>query len=77
MKSCSPLWASERVAENDLRAHFFQFVGRHRLDGAVRADGHEDRRLHDAVVEGQFAAAGLAARGFDLEGKSHFVRVLV
>jgi hypothetical protein len=32
----------------------------HALDGAVGAHGHEDRRLDDAVVEREPAAAGVA-----------------
>jgi hypothetical protein len=42
----------ERVAEHDLRADLLQFRGRHCLDGAVRADRHERRRLDRAVREG-------------------------
>ena len=50
----------EGVAEDDLRAHLLERARRHALDGAVGADRHEDRRLDDAVVQGQPAAPGVA-----------------
>ena len=37
------------VAENDLRVHLVQFARVERLDAGLRADGHEHRRLDDAV----------------------------
>ena len=53
----------EGVAEDDLRAHLFERARRDALDRAVGADRHEDRRLDDAVVEREAAAAGIAGRG--------------
>ena len=43
----------EGVAQDDLRAHFFERTGHHALDRAIGADRHEYRRLDHAVVEGQ------------------------
>ena len=40
----------------------------HALDGAVGADRHEDRRLDDAVVQRQAAAARAAVGGQQFEG---------
>ena len=37
------------VAEDDLRAERMQFLGRHRFDGPLCADRHENRRLDDTV----------------------------
>jgi hypothetical protein len=59
----------ECVAQDDLGAEFDQFAGRHRLHGAVGADGHEHRSLDDAVCQFQPAAAGGARRSDD--GKAH------
>ena len=56
----------KRVPEDDLRADFVELVGRHRLHRAVGADGHEHRRLHDAMCERK----GSASRG--AVGVSHF-----
>jgi hypothetical protein len=50
----------EGVAQDDLRAHLLEAARHHALDGAVGAHGHEDRCLHNAVVEGERAAAGVA-----------------
>ena len=44
------------VAEHDLRAEPFELFRRHRLDRAIRAHGHEGRRLHRAVRELEPAA---------------------
>ena len=54
----------ESVAQNDLRVDLIEFQRRHGFHGAVSAHWHEDRRLHDAMVEFQGAAAclGQAAR---------------
>jgi hypothetical protein len=57
----------EGVAQDDLRAHLLQRARHHALDGAVGAHGHEDRRLHDAVVQGQAAAAREAFGGEEFE----------
>jgi hypothetical protein len=56
----------EGVAQDDLRAHLFQAARHHALDGAVGAHGHEDRRLHLAVVERERGAARVAV-GVGLE----------
>ena len=45
------------VAEDDLGAELFQVALAHRLDGALRADRHERRRLHHAVRGRELAAA--------------------
>ncbi len=47
----------EGVAEADLRTDLVEVARRHRLDRAVGADRHEDRRLDDAVRQRQPAAA--------------------
>ena len=49
------------VAEHDVRAEPFELLGRHRLDRAVGAHGHEGRRLDHAVRE----LEAPAARGAD------------
>jgi hypothetical protein len=51
-----------RVAENDLRAHLVKFARVERLDAALRAHGHEDRRVHHAMLGGQSAQARLGGR---------------
>ncbi len=54
------------VAEDDLRAHLQQFARVERLDAGLRADGHEHRRVHDAVRGGQFSEARFGRRiGFE------------
>ena len=50
------------VAEDDLRAHLEQFARVERLDAGLGADGHEDRRVHDAVRGGQSAQPRLGVR---------------
>ena len=47
----------EGVAEDDLRADGFQFLGRHGLDRAVGAHGHEGRRLDHAAIQREPATA--------------------
>ena len=47
----------KRIAEDDLTAHAFELVRRHRLDGTVGTHGHEHRRLHHTVIERHYAAA--------------------
>ena len=49
------------VAEDDFRAERFERVLGDGFDGALRADGHEDRRL-DGLM-GQEEAAAAAAGG--------------
>ena len=48
------------VAEDDPRAGVGEVAVRQRLHGPLRADGHEDRRLDDAVSRVQPPAAGPA-----------------
>ena len=50
----------KRVAEDDLRVHFLEFARLDRLDRAVGADRHEDRRFDHAVIQRDAAAACLA-----------------
>ncbi len=51
------------VAQDDLAAGLAQFLGRHRLDGAVGAHRHEHRRLHAAARKGQAPSAGVSVSG--------------
>ena len=51
------------IAQNDLRTHLAQISGHHAFDRAVGAHGHEDRGLHDAVVQVQHAAACMLVLG--------------
>jgi hypothetical protein len=53
----------EGVAEADLRADVVEVARRHRLDRAVGADRHEDRRFDGAVGQREAAAAGGAVGG--------------
>src|SRR5438874_12404189 len=46
-----------RIAENDLRARFFEVAVAHRLHAPLRADGHERRRLDAAVRRPALAEA--------------------
>ncbi len=48
------------VAQDDLRAHFFEAAWHHAFDRAIGAHGHEDGGLHLAVVERERAATGVA-----------------
>ena len=59
----------ERVAQDDLRTHFFERARHHALDGAVRANRHEDGGFDHAVVERQAAAAGEAVGLQEFEGQ--------
>ena len=54
------------VAEYYLRAEAFELVGRHSLDGRLRADGHEYRRFDNAVRRDELPGprAGLGAPGY-------------
>ena len=51
-----------RVAEDDRRADVLEIARRHRLDRALRADRHEDRRLDRSVRGGQDAATSEPSR---------------
>ena len=55
-----------RVAEDDVRAHVHEVARGHRLDGRLRADGHEDRRFDVSVrgVQHAIARAALLADVF-------------
>ena len=57
-----PQQQMERVAEDDLRAQAFELLGRHRFDAAVRADGHERRRVDGAAAKRHPAAPRAAVR---------------
>ena len=61
----------EGVAEHDLGADLVQLARRHRLDRAVGAHRHEDRRLHHAVVQRQRAAARLPLGAVEGELQAH------
>ena len=54
------------VAEQDLRAHLLQFTWVERLDAALRAHRHEDRRLNDAMG-GDQSTQPRAGRGIGFE----------
>jgi len=57
----------KRIAEHDSRFDFLEFARGDRLDGAVGAHGHEDRRLDHAVIQGQAPPPGLPVGGEQLE----------
>ena len=59
----------EGVAQDDLRVHLIERARRHALHRAVGAHGHEDRRLHDAVIQGEAAAARVAIGLEKFEGE--------
>ena len=48
------------VTENDLRADVGQVLRRHRFHCAVGADGHEDRRFDDTMIQMQTTATRVA-----------------
>jgi hypothetical protein len=52
-----------RVAEDDLRAQVAELLRVDGFDRALRADGHEGRRLHVAVRGAQRAGARVAVGG--------------
>ncbi len=62
------------VGEHDRGARRLQLLGRHPLDRAEGAHGHERRRLDDPVRSREPAPAGEAAGGEDLEGEGHGLR---
>src|SRR5690606_25709847 len=57
-----PKHQMKRVAEDHLRADRLELLGRHRLDRAVRADGHERRCVDDTAPKHHAAAPGGAVR---------------
>ena len=57
----------EGIAEHDLGAEPLEFLGGHRLDGAVGPHRHERRGLHRTVGERQPTAAGGAIAGQQFE----------
>jgi hypothetical protein len=59
------------VAQDDARAGVDQMLLGDRLDGALSADGHEDRGLDRAVGRGQAAASCPAVGGKHLEVEGH------
>ncbi len=50
------------ISKNDLGTKFVQFGGGDGLDGALRADGHENRRFNDAAARLQAASPGTGGR---------------
>jgi hypothetical protein len=50
------------VAENESVTDLSKLPGRHRLDGRLRPDGHEDRRLDGGVREDKRSASCMAFR---------------
>src|SRR5260221_19554 len=63
-----------RIRENHLRVHRTQVVGIQRLDGGERADGHECRRLHDAMRRGKPRGPGRTNRALERECEAHGLR---
>ena len=61
-----------RVRQHDLGAEVDQVARQHPLDGALRADGHERRRLHDAVGRRHLAAAREAVGGGHPESETRW-----
>src|SRR5436190_10495200 len=59
------------VAENHLRAGVAQLLRRQTFNGRLRADRHEDRRLHNTVRRGQSAEAGVSVGCQQVELKGH------
>ena len=59
------------VAENDLRAKFFEDILRNGFDGRNGSDGHEDRRFNNTMRQLHAPYAGLTIASFDCEGKRH------
>ena len=57
------------VAQHDLRAGAADVVGMQAAHGAVRAHGHERRRLHRAVRQGERPRACGPRRGLEPEGE--------
>ena len=47
----------EGVAQNDLRIHLVQAARHHAFDGAVSANGHKNRGLHDPVIQAHLPTA--------------------
>ena len=64
------------VAQKNLGAGRFEIAMGHALDGALRADGHERRRLDRAVRRGHHAAARAAVAIDDLKTKRHVLSLV-
>ena len=62
------------VAEDDLRAHLDQLARVQRLHAALRADGHKDGRINDAMWRGEAAQPRLGTR-IRLEQLEHRRRI--
>ena len=60
------------VGEKDLRARFLERPGQLRLDRRMRADRHEERRLHFVVqsAEGRGASARTGGQGLQAKIQS-------
>ncbi len=63
-----------RVREDHGSAHAGHLVGRERLDGPERPDGHEGWRLHDPVRGMETPRARCALRSEELEGEAGRLR---
>jgi len=59
------------ISEQDLDAQLFQQILRNALDRAERSHRHEDRRFDLSMRSDEFASAGGAAGGFNLELDRH------
>ena len=59
------------IAEQNLDAQFFQHILRNALHRSQRSNRHENRRFNLSVRRDQFAGAGRAASGFNLQLESH------
>ncbi len=59
------------VAEDHPRAGRFELIRRQAFDRSLCADGHEDRRFHDAVRRMQPTATGRAVGGQNVKADGH------
>src|SRR5208282_2133366 len=57
------------IGQQNLHAQFFQHILRNALDRSECPNRHKHRRLNLSVRSDQFARAGRAARGFNLQAK--------
>ena len=58
-----------RISEDDLRAQVLEIAVRDGLDGALRPNGHERRRLHHAMRRAHLTPPGGAIAREDVELK--------
>jgi len=59
------------VAQDDLGIHLLQVAMQCRLDGSLRPDRHERRRLHGAMRGLEFTEPRQAVRALEREAKAH------